>query len=208
MGETGPSPGKHPHLPPPVLIKLLIDLTRFERAMGLMTHTRAGLMARLTHRGLVWLETHLLQGRMKGYGWVSFSNKIGAPKPTFLNVQIFRLKIYFKPPSTLYCITRTSLSLTRLLQMPSKKNPLPLHVSRALIEAERVNVVLRTQRRIALLRTTQDPRDHHDDADPITIRTVDSHYCLNIFCFCVSLLTMNLLFLQWLYYKVHNYKEL
>jgi hypothetical protein len=92
--------------------------------------------------------------------------------------------------------------------MPSKKKPLPLHVSRALIEAERVNVVLRTQRRIALLRATQDPRDHHDDEDPVTIRYVDSHHCLNIFCFCVSLLTMNLLFLQWLYYKVYNYIEL
>jgi hypothetical protein len=69
--------------------------------MGLMTHTRAGLMTRYTHRGLVWLETHLLQGRLKGYGWVSFSNKTGAPKPTFLNVQIFSIKIYSKPLSTL-----------------------------------------------------------------------------------------------------------
>ncbi len=120
--------------------------------------------------------------------------------------KFFSLKIYFKPLSTLYCITRISLSLTQLLQMPSKNKTLPLHVSRALIEAERNNVVLRTQRRIALLRATEDPRHHHDDEDPITIHTVDSHYCLNIFCFCVSLLTMNLLFLQWLYYKVHNYK--
>ena len=67
--------------------------------MGLMTHTRAGLMTRYTQRGLVWLETHLLQGRLKGYGWVSFSNKTGAPKPTFLNVQIFSFKVYSKPLS-------------------------------------------------------------------------------------------------------------
>ena len=39
---TGPSQGTHPNLLPPVLIKLLIDLTRLERAVGLMTHTRAG----------------------------------------------------------------------------------------------------------------------------------------------------------------------
>jgi hypothetical protein len=46
MGETGPSQGTLPHLLPPVLIKLLIDLTRLQRAVGLMTHTRAGLTTR------------------------------------------------------------------------------------------------------------------------------------------------------------------
>jgi hypothetical protein len=96
--------------------------------------------------------------------------------------------------------------------MPSKTKPLPLHVSRALIEAERANVLLRTQRRIAMLRATEDQPNNQDDEDAVTIRTVHSnphsHSCLNMFCFCVSLVTANLLFLQWLYYNVHNSKQL
>jgi hypothetical protein len=91
--------------------------------------------------------------------------------------------------------------------MPSKKNPLPLHVSRALIEAERANVLLRTQRRIAILRANEDKLNNQEDEDPVTIRTVHTHSCLNMFCFCVSLVTANLLFLQWLYYKVNNSKQ-
>ncbi len=103
--------------------------------------------------------------------------------------------------------------LTYLDPNPSdafQKKTLPLHVSRARIEAERANVLLRTQRRIALLRATEDQRNTQDDddEDPVTIRTVHYHSCLNMFCFCVSLITVNLLFLQWLYYKVHNSKQL
>ena len=59
--------------------------------------------------------------------------------------------------------------------MPSKKKPLPLHVSRALIEAERANVLLRTQRRIAILRASEDQRKNQDDEDPVTIRIVHKH---------------------------------
>ena len=92
--------------------------------------------------------------------------------------------------------------------MPSKKKPLPLHVSRALIEAERANVLLRTQRRIAILRASEDQRKNQDDEDPVTLRIVHYHAYLNMFCFCVTLVTANLLFLQWLYYKVHNSKQL
>ncbi len=92
--------------------------------------------------------------------------------------------------------------------MPSKQKPLPLHVSRALIDAERANVLLRTQRRIAMLRASEDQRNNQDDEDQVTLRTVHSHACLNMFCFCVSLVTANLLFLQWLYYKVHTSKQL
>jgi hypothetical protein len=90
--------------------------------------------------------------------------------------------------------------------MPPNKKPLPLHVSRALIEAERSNVVKRTQRRIALLRATENTRNHDDDDDPVV--AVDSHCCLNIICFCVLLVIMNLLFLQWLYYEARNSKQL
>ena len=87
--------------------------------------------------------------------------------------------------------------------MPSKKKPPPLHVSRALIASEQANVVLRTQRRIALLRL----QDISNDYDAVPAK---SHYnsCLSIFCFCLSLVVMNLLFLQWLYYQVRNAKQL
>ena len=87
--------------------------------------------------------------------------------------------------------------------MLSKKKTLPLHVSRALIERERANVIIRIQRRFALLRATES----HDDEDQVPKRIVHSH-CLNTFCFCVALVTMNLLFLQWLYYEVRNSKQL
>ncbi len=90
--------------------------------------------------------------------------------------------------------------------MPPKNNPLPLHVSRALIEAERFNVAKSTQRRIDLLRATEKQRndEDEDDKEPVVTSNVDSHCCINIFCFCVSLVLMNLLFLQWLYYEVRN----
>ena len=90
-----------------------------------------------------------------------------------------------------------------LYQMPSKKKPPPLHVSRALIASEQANVVLRTQRRIALLRL-------HDNSNDYDAVPAQSHYnsCLSIFCFCLSLVVMNLLFLQWLYYQVRNAKQL
>ena len=74
--------------------------------------------------------------------------------------------------------------------MPPKKKPLPLHVSRAIIERERADVVIRTQRRIAQLRAAE--------------YTDDSHCCRCTFCFCLALL----LFLQWLYLvAVRNSKQ-
>jgi hypothetical protein len=90
--------------------------------------------------------------------------------------------------------------------MPSKYKTLPLHLSRALIEREGANVIIRTQRRIAQLRATELPNDE----DPVPTRIVHSHShsCINTFCFCVALVTMNLLFLQWLYYEVRNSNQL
>ena len=87
--------------------------------------------------------------------------------------------------------------------MPSKKKPPPLHVSRARIASEQANVVLRTQRRIALLRL----QDNSNDYDAVPAIT---HYnsCLTMFCFCLSLVVMNLLFLQLLYYQVRHGKQL
>jgi hypothetical protein len=84
--------------------------------------------------------------------------------------------------------------------MPPKKKPLPLHVSRTLIEAEQRNVLRRTQSRIAQLHATENMRDPE-------YANVHSHCYLNIFCFCALLVTMNLLYLQWLYYEVRNYKQ-
>ncbi len=91
--------------------------------------------------------------------------------------------------------------------MPAKKKTLPLHVSRALIAREQANVVLRTQRRIALLRATENSKDNDDNDNPVTVTVpvhTQNHYCLSIFCFCVLLVILNLLFLQWLFYQVRH----
>jgi hypothetical protein len=93
--------------------------------------------------------------------------------------------------------------------MPAKKKPLPLHVSRALIAREQANVVLRTQRRIALLRANENSKEHDDNDNPVTVTVpaqTQNHDCLSIFCFCVLLVILNLLFLQWLFYQVRNAK--
>ncbi len=63
--------------------------------MGFVTLTRAGLMTRKTRKGVGVVGNPLVAGRMVGYGRVLFSDKTGAPEPTFLNVQIFTLEIYF-----------------------------------------------------------------------------------------------------------------
>jgi hypothetical protein len=91
--------------------------------------------------------------------------------------------------------------------MPSKKKPLPLHVSRALILREQADVIRRTQRRIALLRATENSKNNDDDQDPVTVIVhVHSPSWLSTICFCVWLVILNLLFLQWLYYDVRKSK--
>jgi hypothetical protein len=95
--------------------------------------------------------------------------------------------------------------------MPAKKKPIPLHVSRALIQREQANVVLRTQRRIALLRANENLKDNDaDDIDkPVTVPVHShNHFCLRFFCFYVLLVIMNSLFLQWVYYQVRKAKYL
>ena len=88
-------------------------------------------------------------------------------------------------------------------EMAPKKKPPPQHVSLTRIEMERVAVAQRTRTRIALLLThAQD-----DKAEEVPVAKNPQHYyCQTTCCFCVLLLLMNLLFLQWLYYKVHNVK--
>ena len=90
---------------------------------------------------------------------------------------------------------------------PRKKRPLPLHVSLYRINAERANVIRRTnnrvafwtavaeQNRIALLAATQ------KDRIPLLADRDNFHSCFNTICFCVLLLRLNLLCLQWLYYQ-------
>ena len=93
-------------------------------------------------------------------------------------------------------------------RMPTKKKPLPLHVSRARIEAERVNVAKRTEARIALLFSQKEACVDKATQTEIPLREVlvevhDWHCCLNTFCFCSLLLCMNLLFCQWLYLQTY-----
>jgi hypothetical protein len=72
--------------------------------------------------------------------------------------------------------------------MAPKKNPQPVHKSLRLIEQERTNVVKWTQVRIAQLIAEEEAN---------VVPDYDWYCCLNTFCFCVSLILMNLLFLQW-----------
>jgi hypothetical protein len=88
---------------------------------------------------------------------------------------------------------------------PKKKKP-PLHVSLQRIEAERVHRAIRTQKRIAMLLGNAHHIDHEDEH--VVESNGRQNYSINITCFCVLLVIMNLLFLQWLYYKVHNFKQL
>ena len=88
--------------------------------------------------------------------------------------------------------------------MPTKKKSPHLDYSLRLIEDERVNVVKRTQRRMAMLSQQTDKTVDQGTQTEIPMREVlveelEWHGCLNIFCFCLLLLCINLLFFQWLY---------
>jgi hypothetical protein len=89
-----------------------------------------------------------------------------------------------------------------LPKMAPKKKPPPLHVSLARIEMERIAVAQRTRTRIALL--LPHAQDNHEEAKVAGEKNSQHYYCLTIFCFCVLLLLLNLLFIQWVYYKVYN----
>ena len=89
--------------------------------------------------------------------------------------------------------------------MAPKKRPQPLARSLKLIEQERVDVERRTRERIALLFAETDNGLDLDldiaTTTEIPMREVNG--CLNLFCFCLLLLCLNLLYFQWLYlYKV------
>jgi hypothetical protein len=77
-----------------------------------------------------------------------------------------------------------------------KKKPPPLHVSQARIIAERANVIRRTNNWIALLTAAA------QQERILLLKEIENwHCCINTICFCVMLLLLNLLFLQWLYYQ-------
>jgi hypothetical protein len=88
--------------------------------------------------------------------------------------------------------------------MGLKKRPQPLAYSLRLIEEERVNVEKRTQRRIAMLFAQTDKTVDKATQTEIPMREVlvevtEWHGCLNMFCFALLILCINLLCLQWLY---------
>ena len=88
--------------------------------------------------------------------------------------------------------------------MGLKKRPQPLAYSLRIIEEERVNVEKRTQRRIAMLFAQTDKTVDKATQTEIPMREVlvevtEWHGCLNMFCFALLLLCINLLCLQWLY---------
>ncbi len=98
-----------------------------------------------------------------------------------------------------------------------KKKPLPLHVSQYRINAERANVILRTnnrvafwtavaeQNRIALLAAAAQAQEEriallntaaYHDRIPHLAERENWHCFCNTFCFCMLLVLLNLLFLQ------------
>jgi hypothetical protein len=91
--------------------------------------------------------------------------------------------------------------------MARKKRPQPLHKSLRLIEEERANVVKRTQVRLAQLFAEEEANVVlHEEDNVVPVPDYNWHCFLNTVCFCMLLVLMNLLFLQWLYYKVHDFK--
>jgi hypothetical protein len=94
--------------------------------------------------------------------------------------------------------------------MAPKKRPQHLDYSLRLIEEERVNVQKRTQRRIAMLleqtdKTVDQATQTEIPMREVLVEVIEWHGCLNLFCFALLLLCVNLLYFQWLYLnKVHK----
>ena len=88
--------------------------------------------------------------------------------------------------------------------MAPKKKPLPLSVSQRLIAEKRVNVAKRTTQLIAqLLSTSEESRGQENKATQteipmreVLVEVVEWHGCLNLFCFALLLLCVNLLYFQ------------
>ncbi len=88
--------------------------------------------------------------------------------------------------------------------MAPKKKAKPLEYSLRLIAVERANVQIRTHRRIAMLFAETDKTvDKATQTDipmrEVLVEVIEWHGCLNLFCFALLLLCVNLLYFQWLY---------
>ena len=82
------------------------------------------------------------------------------------------------------------------------------------INKERANVTKRTQLRIAQLLVESEESigqvnvSAQQDQIPLLAEQENWHCCLNTICFCVLLLLLNLLYLQWLYYQTVSLHKL
>jgi hypothetical protein len=107
------------------------------------------------------------------------------------------------------------LSVPHKMILQRKTKPPPLHVSQARIHVERVNVILRTKNQIASWHAAAHQNQiaslnatAHQNQIVSLNATTQWHSCLNIICFCMLLVVVNLLFLQWLHYNTNNVKQL
>ena len=91
---------------------------------------------------------------------------------------------------------------------PRKRKPQPLPVSLHLIEMERRNVARRTQTRIDILHARDQIIYKEAEVELPAKTNGNENYCIIASCLFVLLVLMNLLFLQWLYYKVLKLKQL
>ena len=141
----------------------------------------------------MWFKIHLLLGWMIGCKLRWFSTYWRSAQPDVLKrPKKLYPKIYLHLHIFHHMTYATYHQFLPTPQMaPKKKQSMAL--SRKKIEAERVNVQLRTKRRIAQL--------YADAGRSEELELKDWHCCLNTFCFCMLLLCMNLLFCQWLYLK-------
>ncbi len=158
----------------------------------------------------------LVAGRMTGYGGVWFSDKTGAPLPTFLNVQKFSLKMEIKSSFLHYsmqlftlshCYPNQESSMASKKKPTRKPKPLPLARSLHLIEEERKNVARRTRERISLLCIdSEEEPDYGATQTDIAMREVHVEienwklaYLFECILFLFVLVMHELLYFQWLY---------
>jgi hypothetical protein len=85
--------------------------------------------------------------------------------------------------------------------MARKRKSLPLHRSLQLIAEERINIKKRTQQRIDQLFAHETKSVDFLKLDEV--KHAQWQCCVNNICFCVLLVIMNLLFLQWYYIKTN-----
>ena len=85
--------------------------------------------------------------------------------------------------------------------MARKRKPPPLRRSLQLIAEERINIAKRTQQRIDQLFAHQTKSVDFIELDEV--KHAQWQCCVNNSCFCVLLVILILLFLQWNYIKLN-----